>query len=125
MQVCAKCNRMQYPPEPRCRQCGEKRFLEWREVEGRGRIYEYCVMYDSRKVAFHPIQPFNQAVIKLNENPEILMFGTLPETPPDEVPVDAEVEVIWLESETGQLIPDWRVIGKQNFLKNEIERRGK
>ena len=112
LQTCTACNRKQYPPEPRCAACGSAEHLEWREVKGRGRIYGYCVMYDSRLIPLHEDQPFNIAVIKLEEDPEIMFFSHLPGTPPDEVPVGAAVEVYFeeLKLEPGRLIHEWKVV---------------
>ena len=112
LQTCTACNRKQYPPEPRCAACGSAEHLEWREVKGRGRIYGYCVMYDSRLIPLHEDQPFNIAVIKLEEDPEIMFFSHLPGTPPDQVPVGAAVEVVFeeLKLEPGRLIHEWKVV---------------
>lgn len=112
LQTCTACNRKQYPPEPRCAACGSAEHLEWREVKGRGRIYGYCVMYDSRLIPLHEDQPFNIAVIKLEEDPEIMFFSHLPGTPPDQVPVGAPVEVYFeeLKLEPGRLIHEWKVV---------------
>lgn len=114
IQTCTACNRKQYPPEPRCARCGSPQFLEWVEAERpvRGRIYGYCVMHDSRQGALHEDQPFNIAVIKLEEDPDIMFYSHLPGTPPDDVPVGAVVELIFeeLKLEPGRLIHEWRVM---------------
>ena len=109
VQNCAKCNRLQYPPEKKCLACGASEHLGWREVAGRGRIHGYCVMHDSRVRLLQERQPFNIAIIELAENPEIKFFSHLPGTPPDEVPVGAAVNVEFEETVTGQLVPEWRV----------------
>ena len=110
VQICEKCNRMQYPPEKACLACGSSEHLAWREANGRGRIHGYCVMHDSRVRLLQERQPFNIAVIELEENPEIKFFSHLPGTPPDEVPVGATVNVEFEETATGQLVPEWRVV---------------
>ncbi len=110
MQTCTKCDRMQYPPEQTCCECGSDENLEWREVSGRGKIHGYCVMYDSRLKLLQAEQPFNIAIIELEENPEIKFFSHLPGTPPDEVPIGASVQVEFQETATGQLVHEWRVV---------------
>lgn len=110
IQVCTKCNRMQYPPEKTCLECGSSENLSWREVRGRGKIHGYCVMYDSRIRLLQEQQPFNIAVIELEENPEIKFFSHLPGTPPDQVPVGATVKVEFEETANGQRVPEWRVV---------------
>ncbi len=109
VQNCTACNRMQYPPEPRCARCGSPQYLEWREVKGRGRIQGYCVMHDSRIMQLQANQPFNIAVIELEEDPDIKFLSHLPGTPPDEVPVGATVELVFEELEPGRLIHEWKV----------------
>ena len=110
IQVCTKCNRMQYPPGKTCLECGSSENLSWREVRGRGKIHGYCVMYDSRIRLLQEQQPFNIVVIELEENPEIKFFSHLPGTPPDQVPVGATVEVEFEETANGQRVPEWRVV---------------
>lgn len=111
MQNCKACNRMQYPPQPTCAACGSADNLEWRKVSGRGKIHGYCVAYDTRVMLLQADQPFNIAVIELEDDPAIKMLSHLPGTPPDEVPVGASVQVEFQKTETGQLIPEWRVVG--------------
>jgi len=114
VQNCTACNRKQYPPEPVCAKCGSAEHLEWREVKGRGKIHGYCVMYDSRIIPLHEDQPFNIAIIKLEEDPEIMFFSHLPGTPAGEVPLGAAVELVFEEMklEPGRLIHEWRVVKK-------------
>jgi uncharacterized OB-fold protein len=110
VQNCAACDRLQYPPQATCAACGSSAQLEWREVSGRGRINGYCVMYDTRIVPLQADQPFNIAVIELEEDPAIKFLSSLPGTPLDEVPVGAAVAVEFQEVAPGQLIHEWRVI---------------
>jgi uncharacterized OB-fold protein len=56
-------------------------------------------------------QPYNVAIIQLEEDPGIQFFSNLPGTPANEVPVGASVEVVFVEGAApGQLIPEWRVV---------------
>lgn len=109
IQHCAKCSRMQYPPEKTCLACGSSEHLAWRDVNGRGKIHGYCVMYDSRVRLLQERQPFNIAVIELEQNPEIKFLSHLPGTAPDKVPVGAAVNLEFEATVTGQLVPEWRV----------------
>jgi uncharacterized OB-fold protein len=110
VQHCAACNRLQYPPQATCAGCGSAAQLEWREVSGRGRINGYCVMYQSRVGPLQADQPFNIAVIELEEDPAIKFLSSLPGTPLEEVPVGAAVQVDFQEVGPGQLIHEWRVV---------------
>ena len=112
IQNCSACNRMQHPPEPTCRNCGSADNLGWREVSGRGKIYSYGVVHDCPIAPLQADQPFNVAVIELEDDPDIKMYSHLPGTPVDEVPIGGSVQV---EFETtpgnGQKVPEWRVVG--------------
>ena len=110
VQNCTACNRLQYPPQAACAACGSAANLEWRDVSGRGRINGYCVMYQSRVGPLQADQPFNIAVIELEEDPAIKFLSSLPGTPLEEVPVGARVEVDFQDVGPGQLIHEWRVV---------------
>jgi uncharacterized OB-fold protein len=110
LQICTACESLQYPPAPRCNQCGVADKLAWREVQGKGHIDVYLVMRDSRIKGFQGAQPINFAVITLDEDPGINFLSNLPGTPPGEVPVGAPVELIFEETSTGQMVHEWQVI---------------
>ena len=111
MQACKTCDLMHYPPKRACDNCGSGDNLEWRQVSGRGRVHGYSVMYDCRVRALQGDQPFNIALVELEEDPEIMMYSHLPGTPVDEVPVGAAVQVEFeVTPTTGQKVPEWRVV---------------
>ena len=110
IQNCKACNRLQYPPEKTCAECDTGQHLEWREVQGRGSINGYVVVHDSRLQAFWVHQPYNIAVIELEEDPDIKFFSNLPGMGVDEVPIGAPVELIFEEAAPGQLVPEWQVM---------------
>ena len=105
------CNRLQHPPVATCRQCGSGDNLEWKGMSGRAKIYNYTVVYDTPIKMLQEDQPFNLAVVMLDEDPGIQMYSHLPGTPVDEVPVGASVEVIFEATANGQKVPEWRVAG--------------
>jgi hypothetical protein len=112
IQNCTACNRLQQPPEAACYECGSKDHLEWKEMSGRGTIYTYAVMYDTPVPLLYNDQPFNVAVVALEEAPEIKLLSMLPGTPLDEVPIDGAVEVVFeTTGGTGQKVPEFRVVG--------------
>jgi uncharacterized protein len=110
IQHCAGCDRYQYPPEPACARCESPDRLSWRQVEGRGTIYSYAVVYDTPVASLQPDQPFNVAVINLDECPGITMLSHLPGTPPGQVQIGAPVRLIFeVTPATGQKVPEWQV----------------
>ena len=110
LQNCTFCERLHYPPAPRCNRCGSADNFEWKEVEGKGHIDVFMVIRDSRIRGFRPAQPINFAVITLDEDPGINFLSILPGTQPGEVPVGAPVELIFEETSNGQLVHEWQVV---------------
>lgn len=109
IQNCVDCDILQHPPAASCRDC-DSDALEWKQVSGRGTIYNYGVVHDCPVRLLQQDQPFNLAVIMLDDDPGIQMYSHLPGVPVDDVPVGAAVEVIFEPSANGQLVPEWRVI---------------
>lgn len=111
MQTCSACQWMMYPPKEKCTKCNSAEHLEWRPVSGRGRISGYAVQHDSRISSLKEDQPFNIAIIQLEEDPGIQMFSHLPGTPAGKVPVGAAVKLEFeVTAATGQKVPEWRVV---------------
>lgn len=119
IQNCTNCDRLRYPPEPKCDRCGSDQY-EWKQVEGKGHILEYFVIRDSRIKRLQPDQPLNMALITLDEDPGLNFLSNLPGTPVGEVPVGGAVELIFEPvvpvddldpaCNPNQLIHEWRVI---------------
>ena len=112
VQRCTKCDLLQYPPRENCGQCRSPGNLEWKPVNGRGHIVAYIVIEDGRLDRRMPDQPYNLALVTLDEDPGINFYSNLPGVPPDHVPVGAAVEVMFEEVAPGQLIHEWRVVAQ-------------
>lgn len=111
IQNCTACNRLQHPPQPACGNCGSGDHLEWKPMSGKGTIYSYAVVYDSPVASLQADQPYNCAIIALDEDPGIKMLSHLPGTPVDEVPMDAPVRAIFQATQaTGQKVVEWEVV---------------
>ena len=109
VQHCTACNTLQCPPRPLCIDCGSEK-LEWKDTNGRGHIAGYLVVEDGRIARMQPDQPYNIAVVTLDEDPRINFYCNLPGIPAKQVPVGAAVEVTFHEVAPGQLIHDWRLV---------------
>jgi len=110
IQKCGKCDRLQHPPAQECGQCGSGGDLTWEEVSGKGRLYNYGVVHDCPIRLLQDDQPFNVAVVMLDEDPGIQMYSHLPGTPVDDVPLGADVEVVFEDTANGQKVPEWKVV---------------
>ena len=111
LQNCTACNRLHYPPVQKCQKCGSGDNFVWKEVQGKGHVDVYFVIRDSRVRGFRSAQPINFALITLDEDPGINFLSNLPGTAAGQVPVGAPVELIFEQTSTGQMIPEWRVVG--------------
>ena len=80
-------------------------------MSGRGKIYNYGVAYDCPIRLLQENQPFNLAIIMLDDVPSIQMYSHLPGTPVGDVPVGASVEVLFEVTANGQKVPEWLVVG--------------
>ena len=69
LQHCTACDKLQYPPQQTCQVCGSADKLEWKEVSGKGHIATYIVIEDGRLNRRMPDQPYNLALITLDEDP--------------------------------------------------------
>lgn len=111
IQNCTACERLHFPPRLVCDQCGSGDNMEWKQMSGKGKIYNYGVVYDCPVDTLKADLPFNLAAIMLDEDPGVLMYSHLPGTPADEVPVGGAVQVIFEETANGQKVPEWQVVG--------------
>ena len=110
MQHCGSCDLLQYPPKRSCLECGSAEKLDWKEVEGKGHISSYILIEDGRLDRRMSDQPYNLAVVTLDEEPRINFYSNLPGVAVDQVPLGAAVEVVFEECGPGQLIHEWRVV---------------
>jgi uncharacterized OB-fold protein len=111
VQNCSSCNTLQYPPRPACQHCGADKF-EWKDTSGKGHILSFFVTYDGRYQRRIPDQPYNVAIVSLDEDPGINFYANLgsDNIPAKEIPVGAAVEVTFEEVAPGQLIHDWKLV---------------
>ena len=110
LQNCTACDKLQYPPQATCQLCGSADGLEWKEVEGKGRVATYIVIEDGRLNRRMPDQPYNLALVTLDADPSVNFYSNLPGAAAYEAPVGAAVEVMFEEVAPGQLIHEWRVV---------------
>ena len=106
LQNCSACDKLQYPPQA----CDSADGMEWKEVEGKGHIATYIVIEDGRLNRRMPDQPYNLALVTLDQDLTVNFYSNLPGVPAYQVPVGAAVEVTFEEVAPGQLIHEWRVV---------------
>ena len=107
---CTAGDKLQYPPRQTCFACGSADNLGWKDVEGKGHVSTYIVIEDGRLNRRMPDQPYNLALITLDQDTSVNFYSNLPGVPAYEVPVGAAVQVIFEEVGPGQLIHEWQVV---------------
>lgn len=94
VQRCAACGAFQHPPRPVCHRCRESR-LEWAPVGGRGRVYSYTVVHRAFIPQLAEHVPYVVAAIELPDAAGTRIVSNVVETPPEDVTIGMEVELVW------------------------------
>jgi|TARA_B110000263_G_scaffold193899_1_gene172047 uncharacterized OB-fold protein len=110
LQHCTTCDKLQYPIKTNCYHCSSSDNLNWKEVSGKGYIRSAIVIEDGRLDRRMPDQPYNLAVISLDEDPTINFYSNLPGVEAYKAPIGSSVEVIFEEVAPGQLIHEWTLV---------------
>jgi len=112
-QFCLGCNRYQHPPQPKCARCGRDD-LEFRQLSGRGTIYSWQVMHDTRVRLMQEYQPMVIAVVESEESSDVWLLTNLPGSEPGEFDIGDPVQVEFEEVAPGKFIPQFRISGAPN-----------
>jgi len=105
-QTCNDCGTVVFYPRAHCTRClGAS--LTWNLSAGKGTLYSYTVVRQSRHPAFQELAPYAIAWIDLDEGFRLLSMLTDLEDP-GTVPVGARVSVAW-EDFTELSLPMFRV----------------
>ncbi len=70
IQYCAACDRFDFYPRPFCRHCAGE--LTWRAASGRGTIYSFTIVRQSRTPPFDQLVPYVVALVDLDEGPRMM-----------------------------------------------------
>ena len=106
-QRCAACGHLRYPISTVCPRCLDGEWT-WDAVSGRGKVLSYAVF----ERAYHPSRegavPYVVALVQTDEGPR--MFSDLVGAAPEDVSVDAPVEVTFEPAPDGSFaIPRFRL----------------
>jgi uncharacterized OB-fold protein len=114
LQACARCEKVQFPPEDACRSCGSFE-LGARESAGRGRVESVAVVHHPVHPALRPYVPYAVVLVSLDDAPGVNLLGNVLNRPAGEIAIGARVRVAFEEvrdPETGETlrIPQWEVV---------------
>jgi uncharacterized OB-fold protein len=88
-------------------QCGSNA-LRWVEASGRGVIYSYTIIRQSKSPEFMSDTPYNVAIVQLEEGPR--MLSNIVDVDPSELGVDLAVSVVFDQVSEDISLPRFRLM---------------
>lgn len=102
---CPDCDRLHYPPTPRCPDCARP-LTEWREVCGRGSLHSWAAVHANLVPGID--RPYLVVEVEPVEQPGLVITSNLVGGGPPEL--GASVELAWSEPyEDGTRLPCFRL----------------
>lgn len=111
VQHCLACGTFQNSPRLHCRNCRGSEF-DWRESEGRGRVYTYTVVYHPAAPALRDQVPYVVVVVKLDDCGGAQLISNLVGEDAANVAVDRAVQLRW-DDDTGIWLPRFALAARQ------------
>lgn len=102
LQRCSACGAYRHPPSPICPACLNERH-EWVAASGRGKVYTFVVVRETRARGWDKMVPYVVAVVTLDEGPR--MLTNLVNVAPESVAIDMPVEVTFAELDGTTQLP--------------------
>ena len=96
LQKCGSCGAFRHPPAPICPACLSDN-SEWIEASGRGTVYTFVVVRETRARGWDQMVPYVIAVVTLEEGPR--MVTNIVDVAPEDVKIDMPVEVKFAETD--------------------------
>jgi uncharacterized OB-fold protein len=87
--------------------------MEWSPLSGRGKIYSYSVMHDSRIRLLQTQQPFTILTVEAEESPDLWFLSNLPGNQHGKIEIGDPVQVDFEEVAPGRFVPQFKLIGAQ------------
>lgn len=105
VQVCADCDRQQWPPRSICATCGSVE-IGWSEpVSLYGSLFSWTVVHVAQGTEFEESVPYAVALIEL-EGTDVRMYGHVPD--PAGLEINSQVELV-LADLNGARHPYWKL----------------
>jgi uncharacterized OB-fold protein len=104
---CRDCGTYRLPPAPFCFRCRSQE-VEWRDHDGRGRVYSFTVIRHAVIPAVQEALPLIAAVVDLTGT-ECRLVGNVVDAEPETVVIGAPVRVDWYDVRKGTTVPVFRL----------------
>ena len=105
LQKCSDCGAFRHPPAPICPECLSAEH-EWIEASGRGTVYTFVVVRETRARGWEQMVPYVIAVVTLEEGPR--MLTNIVDIPPEDVKIDMPIELTFAEADGSTQLPMFR-----------------
>ena len=102
LQRCSSCQAFRHPPSPICPDCLSDQH-NWVRASGRGTVYTFVVVRETRARGWDKMVPYVVAVIALDEGPR--MLSNLTHVAPEAVTIEMPVEVTFEELDGTTKLP--------------------
>jgi uncharacterized protein len=114
IQRCHHCGNLAHPPVPFCSVCHrlDRPSFSFEPVSGRGRLVSWTVIDRSMVTGFEHDGPITNALVRLDEQDDLLMMATLE---PSEVPfaIGQAVHVVFLDVSPDISLPMFQIVGDE------------
>jgi len=107
LQKCSDCGQFRYPAARICPFCHSMND-EWVAVSGKGRVYTWTVFHQVYHPAFKDDAPYNVAIIKLDEGPQLISNVIGCEL--SDIYMDMPVEVVFEKVTEDVTLPKFRPV---------------
>ena len=102
LQRCSACGSVRHPPSPICANCLSDKHA-WVPASGRGKVYTFVVVRETRARGWDKMVPYVIAVVELEEGPR--MLSNLVNVEPDAVRIEMPVEATFAELDGTTKLP--------------------
>ena len=106
---CTACGTYRLPPTAFCWKC-RSQDTELTELEGRGTVYSFTVVWHPLLPDFADSVPYVPAVVELPETNGCRLVGAMQDVETEDVKVGMPVELVWRDVRDGVTVPTWRPV---------------
>ena len=104
---CKACGTYRLPPTGFCWKC-RSQDTELVELEGRGTVYSFTVVWHPLLPDFADSVPDVPAVVELPDTNGCRLVGAMQDIDTEDVKVGLSVELVWRDVREGVTVPTWR-----------------
>lgn len=108
---CTTCGAWHHPPLPLCPAC-QGLELEWRPVEGPGRLYSWTRVHLAMHASVAEATPYYIALVEFADSGGVRLLARLEHAASGPPQIGSECELYWIRAAGGQPIPAFRTLAR-------------